>query len=145
MGEEAAAHKPGLGLLYFEAPIPGFQETGPALMLIPNPVRAKFMSELLQGGQSLLDGTFNLVLLLLSSRVCRRRSGMGSRCLYASPTLVTELLCGPGRVPLPLWTVCKMQTLRQNSPRVLSNCGFDGDDSLIYPTPDSCSLSSAGP
>lgn len=49
--------------------VPGFQQTGPALMLIPNPVRAKFTFELLQGEQSLLNGTFNLVLLLLPSKV----------------------------------------------------------------------------
>lgn len=49
--------------------VPGFQQTGPALMLIPNSIRAKFTFELLQREQSLLNGTFNLVLLLLPSKV----------------------------------------------------------------------------
>lgn len=71
VGEEAAAHKPSLGILSSEALVSGFQQNGSALRLIPNPVRAKFTSELLQGGQDRLNGTFNLVLLLLPSKVCR--------------------------------------------------------------------------
>lgn len=48
--------------------------------------------------------------------------------LHASPTLVTELLPGPGKAPFSLWATCEMKELRQKSPRFFPAVTFDDEE-----------------
>lgn len=88
VGEEEEAHIASLAPSTQMPLVPGFQQTIPTLMLIPNPVKAKVTLELFQGEQNLLNGTFNLLLPLPSKmyKWIGKEEGWGQNvCMQVAP------------------------------------------------------------